>query len=236
MSRLIVAIDGPVGSGKSTVARRVAELLGYAYLDSGAMYRGVAWKALRENTPLDDEVELTALAEATRIDLVSTEGSYRVLVDGADVTEAIRSAAVAQAASKVAVVAGVRAVLVSEQRRAAREGGVVMEGRDIGTAVFPDAGLKIFLDAAVEVRAERRRLEHEQKGERMEFAEVLEEVRQRDRRDRERAVSPLVRARDAVLVDNTAMGAEETARLIVLLARELLAREREAAKAEAQQV
>ncbi len=162
---------------------------------------------------------------------MSTDGSYRVLVDGTDVTEPIRTAAVAQAASKVAVVAGVRTVLVSEQRRAAERGGVVMEGRDIGTAVFPDAGLKIFLDAAVEVRAERRRLEHAQKGERLEFAEVLEEVHQRDRRDRERAVSPLVRARDAVLVDNTAMGAEETARLIVLLARE-----REAAKAEAQQV
>src|SRR5579872_204446 len=231
MSRLIVAIDGPVGSGKSTVARRVAELLGYAYLDSGAMYRAVAWKALRENTPLDSEEKLAALAGATRIDLVSTDGSYRVVVDGTDVSEPIRTAAVAQAASKVAVVAGVRTVLVSEQRRAAERGGVVMEGRDIGTAVFPDAGLKIFLDAAVEVRAERRRLEHAQKGERLEFAEVLEEVHQRDRRDRERAVSPLVRAGDAVLVDNTAMGAEETARLIVLLARE-----REAAKAEAQQV
>ncbi len=231
MSRLIVAIDGPVGSGKSTVARRVAELLGYAYLDSGAMYRAVAWKALRENTPFDCEEKLAALAGATRIDLVSTDGSYRVLVDRTDVTEQIRTAAVAQAASKVAVVAGVRAVLVSEQRRAAQRGGVVMEGRDIGTAVFPDAGLKIFLDAAVEVRAERRRLEHAQKGERLEFSEVLEEVRQRDRRDRERAVSPLVRASDAVLVDNTAMGAEETARLIVLLARE-----REAAKTEAQQV
>lgn len=229
--RLIVAIDGPVGSGKSTVARRVAALLGYAYLDSGAMYRAVAWKALRENTPLDSDEKLTALAEATRIDLVSTEGSYRVLVDGTDVTEAIRTAEVAQAASKVAVVAGVRTVLVSEQRRAARKGGVVMEGRDIGTVVFPDAGLKIFLDAAVEVRAERRRLEHAQKGEAMGFAEVLEEVRQRDQRDRERAVSPLVRARDAVLVDNTAMSAEETARLIALLARE-----REEAKAEAQQV
>jgi cytidylate kinase len=231
MSKLIVAIDGPVGSGKSTVARRVAELLGYAYLDSGAMYRAVAWKALRENTPFDCEEKLEALAGATRIDLVSTDGSYRVLVDGTDVTEPIRTAAVAQAASKVAVVAGVRTVLVSEQRRAAERGGVVMEGRDIGTVVFPDAGLKIFLDAAVEVRAERRRLEHAQKGERLEFSEVLEQVRQRDRRDRERAVSPLVRARDAILVDNTAMSAEETARLIVLLARE-----REAAKAEAQQV
>ena len=230
MSRLIIAIDGPVGSGKSTVARRVADLLGYAYLDSGAMYRAVAWKALCENAPLDCEEELTALAAGTRIDLVSAHGSFRVVVDGTDITGEIRSAAVAQAASKVAVVAGVRTVLVNEQRRAAERGGVVMEGRDIGTVVFPDAGLKIFLDAAVEVRAERRRLEHAQKGERLGFSEVLEEVRQRDRRDRERAVSPLVRASDAVLVDNTAMSAEETARLIVLLAHE-----REAAKAEAQQ-
>jgi cytidylate kinase len=220
MSRLIIAIDGPVGSGKSTVARRVADLLGYAYLDSGAMYRAVAWKALRENAPLDCEEELASLASATRIDLVSANGSFRVLVDGTDVTEQIRSAAVAQAASKVAVISGVRAVLVKEQRRAAASGGAVMEGRDIGTVVFPDAGLKIFLDAAVDVRAERRRLEHAQKGESLEFSEVLEEVRQRDRRDRERAVSPLVRARDAVLVDNTAMSAEETARLIVLLAHE----------------
>jgi CMP/dCMP kinase len=216
----VIAIDGPVGSGKSTVARRVAEVLGYVYLDSGAMYRAVAWKALRNHVPLDSEEELKAMAGASRLDLLSTDDSFRVLVDGADVTDEIRSAAVAQAASKVAVIAGVRTVLVKEQRRAARGGGVVMEGRDIGTVVFPDAGLKIFLEASVEVRAERRRLEHAQKGECLELSEVLEEVRQRDRRDRERAVSPLVRAHDAVLVDNTAMNAEETARLIVLLARE----------------
>jgi cytidylate kinase len=217
---MVIAIDGPVGSGKSTVARRVAEVLGYIYLDSGAMYRAVAWKALRDHVPLDSEEELQTMARASRIDLLSTDGSFRVLVDGADVTDEIRSAVVAQAASKVAVIAGVRTVLVKEQRRAARGGGVVMEGRDIGTVVFPDAGLKIFLEASVEVRAERRRLEHAQKGERLELSEVLEEVRQRDRRDRERAVSPLVRAHDAVLVDNTAMDAEETARLIVFLARE----------------
>ena len=220
MAKLIITIDGPVGSGKSTVARRVAELLDYVYLDSGAMYRGVAWKALREQVPLNAEEKLTALATATRIDLLGRDGGFRVLVDGTDVTEQIRSAAVAQAASKVAVIAGVRAVLVAEQRRAASGGGVVMEGRDIGTVVLPDADLKIFLDASVEVRAERRRLEHSQKGESLEFSEVLEEVRQRDRRDRGRAVSPLIRARDAVLVDNTAMSAEETARLIVLLVHE----------------
>jgi cytidylate kinase len=232
MSELVIAIDGPVGSGKSTVARRVAEVLGYVYLDSGAMYRAVAWKALRSHVPLDSEKELQAMAAASRIDLLSTGGTFRVVVDGTDVTDQIRSAEVAQAASKVAVLAGVRTVLVKEQRRAAGAGGVVMEGRDIGTVVFPDAGLKIFLDASVEVRAERRRLEHAQKGDRLELSDVLQEVRQRDQRDRERAVSPLVRAHDAVLVDNTAMSAEETARLIVLLARE----RQGAAKADARKV
>ena len=231
MSKLIITIDGPVGSGKSTVARRVADLLGYVYMDSGAMYRGVAWKALRDHVPLDSEARLAALARGTRIDLLSGDGDFRVLVDGTNVTDQIRSPAVAQAASKVAVIAGVRTVLVAEQRRAAGSGNVVMEGRDIGTVALPNADLKIFLDASVEIRAERRRLEHEQKGEFLEFSEVLEEVRQRDRRDRERAVSPLRRADDAVLVDNTAMSAEETARLIVFLARE----RETAAKAEARQ-
>ncbi len=223
MSRLIIAIDGPVGSGKSTVARRVAALLGYSYLDSGAMYRALAWKALAAGVPLDSPARLTALAQATRIDLAQEAGELRVRVDGSDVTEAIRSAEVARAASQTAVVPGVRTVLVEQQRRAGQDGGVVMEGRDIGTVVFPDAHLKIFLEASIEVRAERRRLEYLSKGQPVELAAMLEGVRERDRRDRERAMSPLVRARDAVLVDNTAMDVEETARLIVLLARELSA-------------
>src|SRR5713226_6825308 len=235
LQKLIIAIDGPVGSGKSSVARRVAELLGYTYLDSGAMYRALALKALRQGTPLDAADKLEALARDTHIDLQAMPGpagqGIRVLLDGKDVSAAIRGPEISQASSKIAVIAGVRQVLVAEQRRAGQSGGVVMEGRDIGTVVFPDADLKIFLDASVEVRAERRRLEYAQKGESLEFSEVLKEVRQRDRRDRERAVSPLVRADDAVLVDNTAMSAEETARLIVFLAHEREA----AAKAEARQ-
>jgi len=218
MSKLIIAIDGPVGSGKSTVARRVAELLNYTYLDSGAMYRAVAWKALRDGVALDAPAGLEALARSTRIDLVREDGTLRVLVDGKDVTEPIRSATVSQAASRVAVVAGVRTVLVSEQQRAGAAGAVVMEGRDIGTVVFPHAHLKIFLEASVQVRAERRYREHLEKGEVCKLEQVLEEVRERDRRDQERAVSPLVRANDAVLVDNTAMDVDETARLIVQLA------------------
>jgi cytidylate kinase len=221
MSKLIVAIDGPAGSGKSTVARRVAELLGYTHLDSGAMYRGVAWKALRDGVPLDSPAELSALAEKVRIDLVPRDGKLRVILDDEDITELIRTPEVSHAASVVAVVPGVRHPMVAEQRRAGAQGGIVMEGRDIGSVVFPHADLKIFLEASPEVRAERRLLELKEKGEeQLELDKVLADVHQRDRRDRERDMSPLVRAVDAVVVDNTAMDAEETARVIVLCARE----------------
>src|ERR1700682_2675403 len=219
MSKLIIAIDGPVGSGKSTVARRVAELLGYTHLDSGAMYRGVAWKALRDGVPLDSP-QLAALAEAVRIDLVPSNEKLRVVLDGEDITDLIRTPEVSRAASVVATVPGVRHPMVAEQRRAGEQGGVVVEGRDIGSVVFPHADLKIFLDASPEVRAERRQRELQEKGEALELEKVLADVRERDRRDRERAMSPLVRAADAVIVDNTAMDAEETARVIVLCARE----------------
>lgn len=218
--KLIIAIDGPVGSGKSTVARRVAEMLGYTHLDSGAMYRAVAWKALCENIPLDSPERLSAIASGARIDLVSRNGKQNVVLDGEDITDRIRTPGVSHAASVVAVIPGVRHPLVSEQRRAGEQGGVVMEGRDIGSVVFPYADLKIFLDASPEVRAARRQRELEEKGEPIEFDKVLDEVHERDRRDRSREMSPLVRAADAVVVDNTAMDAEETARVIVLLASE----------------
>jgi cytidylate kinase len=217
---MIIAIDGPVGSGKSTVARRVAELLGYTHLDSGAMYRSIAWKALRDGVPLDSPAQLAALAEAARIDLVPRGGKLHVLLDGEDITDLIRTREVSHAASVVAVVPGVRHPMVAEQRRAGAHGGIVMEGRDIGTAVFPHADLKVFLDASPEVRAERRQRELQEKGEGLELEKVLADVRERDRRDREREMSPLVRAADAIVVDNTAMDGEETARVIVLCAQE----------------
>lgn len=235
MSRLIIAIDGPAGSGKSSVARRVAALLGYLYLDSGAMYRALALKALERRVAPDNEVQLEALAQETGIELKpptpeleAAGAKNRVFLDAREVTREIRTAEVAQAASRLATIAGVRHVLVREQQRAGAGGGVVMEGRDIGTVVFPKAELKIFLDASPEERAERRWKEYREKGEKLTLAEVFDEVIERDKRDRERKVSPLVRATDAVLVDNTAMGIEETARLIVMLAGE---REKELVKA-----
>jgi CMP/dCMP kinase len=220
MRKLIIAIDGPVGSGKSTVARRVAGLLGYTYLDSGAMYRAVAWKALRDGIPLDSPALLEALASRVRIDLALRGGKLHVILDGEDITDWIRTPEVSHAASVVAVVPGVRHPMVAEQRRAGANGGVVMEGRDIGSVVFPHADLKIYLDASPEVRADRRWRELHEKGDASDPMLVLAGVRERDRRDSERETSPLVRAADAVIVDNTAMDAEETARVIVLLAQE----------------
>jgi CMP/dCMP kinase len=220
LKKLIIAIDGPVGSGKSTLARRVAELLGYVYVDTGAMYRALAFKALRNGLALDGhDAEWVALARTTRIDLGAEDGAQRVFLDHDDVTAAIRTPEVSQAASKIAVNPGVRQVLVAEQRRAGEQGGVVMEGRDIGSVVFPDAQLKIFLTASPETRAERRWREHQQKGDQIDLQRTLEEIRERDRRDLQRSTSPLVRAADAVVVDSTAMEPEEVARLVVLLAK-----------------
>jgi cytidylate kinase len=226
--KLTIAIDGPAGSGKSSVARLVAQKLGYMYLDSGAMYRALALNALQGGgTALSSEHELEALARDTQIELRPVPPTLQdpcihnqVFLDGVDVTQSIRTKEVAQAASRVATVAAVRKILVAQQQRAGAGGGVVMEGRDIGTVVFPNAELKIFLEATPEARAERRSKEHIEKGEHVDVETALEEIHQRDQRDTERKVSPLVRAPDAVLIDNTAMDVEETARLIVLLARE----------------
>jgi CMP/dCMP kinase len=218
--KLIIAIDGPVGSGKSTVARRLAALMGYVYVDTGAMYRALALKAIRRGVALGDAAGLEELARGTRIDSRAQDGTRQVFLDGEDVTAAIRSPECSQTSSKIAVVPGVRKVLVAEQRRAGDQGGVVMEGRDIGSVVFPDADLKIFLTASPEVRAERRWREHQQKGEAVTLERTLEEIHERDRRDRERETSPLVRAQDAVVVDSTAMDAEEVARLGMMLAKE----------------
>jgi cytidylate kinase len=167
-----------------------------------------------------NDENLVLLARETRIDLRAEDGTQRVFLDHEDVTTAIRTPEVSQAASRIAVNPGVRHVLVAEQRRAGEQGGVVMEGRDIGSVVFPDAQLKIFLTASPETRAERRWREHQQKGDTIDLRRTLEEIRERDRRDQGRTTSPLVRASDAVVVDSTAMEPEEVARLVVMLAKD----------------
>lgn len=201
--KLIIAIDGPAGAGKSTIASRLARKLGYVNLESGAMYRALALKAIDKDISLDDEAALVKLAEGLRIKLEPTVGGNRTLLDGQDVSARIRERDVTEAASRVSVHPKVREWMVAHQRAMGQGGGIVMEGRDIGTKVFPDADLKIFLDADPVVREERRMQQQRVRGE--VAANVAAELRERDHRDRTRATSPLVAAADAVVIDSTAM-------------------------------
>ncbi|MFA0747188.1 (d)CMP kinase [Fervidibacter sp.] len=217
---LVIAIDGPVGAGKSTVAKLVARKLGYLYVDTGAMYRAVALKALRLGMDINDPIVMAMLAEATDIQLQQQgDGSVRVFLDGEDVTEAIRTPEVSEASSIVSAHEGVRKVLAERQKAMAELGGVVMEGRDIQTVIAPDAEVKIFLTASLEERAKRRWLELQQKGISVSYEEVLQEVKERDERDKTRAIAPLRKAPDAVEIDTTGMTPEEVAEKIVELAR-----------------
>ncbi len=200
---MIVAIDGPGGAGKSTIARRVAAKLGAVYIDTGAMYRAVAVRALRAGAHFADAAALEALARECEIRFEA--GSARVLLNGEDVTEAIRRPEISSAASKASAIPGVRRVLVEQQRRMGASASVVMEGRDIGTVVFPNAEVKVFLDADPAVRAARRVRELQEKGQAPEAARVAAELNERDRRDSTRADSPLVAAPDAVRIDTTAL-------------------------------
>jgi cytidylate kinase len=217
--RPIVAIDGPVGAGKSTVAWTVATRLGFRYVDTGAMYRSVAWAALQRGVDLHDEQRVSALAQALRIEFASDAAGQRVRVDGRDVTEAIRSPEVSDAASIVSAHPGVREAMVAVQRTLGEAGGVVMEGRDIGTIVFPDAEVKVFLDASLEERAQRRYDELKRRGTTVDLAAVRRAEEERDRRDRTRAHSPLQRAVDAVVIDSTQMPPDEVVERIVQLVR-----------------
>lgn len=204
--RLIVAIDGPAGAGKSTVAARLAAKFGLLNLESGAMYRAFALKALEKGIAPDNDAALEQLAAVTSIALKPTPSGNRVLLDGTDVTARVRDAAVTKAASQVSVHPAVRRWMVELQRSLGEKGGIVMEGRDIGTVVFPHADIKIFLDASPEARGERR---YEQSGKGASAAAILKEIRERDERDRSREQSPLKPAPDAVVIDSTHLTLEE---------------------------
>src|SRR5512142_191872 len=192
MRKLTIAIDGPAGAGKSTIAARLAHRLGYVNLESGAMYRALALKALEERVALDDEQALLDLAHRSKIDLEPAGDANRVLLDGNDVSQRIRMAEVTEAASRVSVHPAVRVWMVDRQRELGAGGGVIMEGRDIGTKVFPHAEVKIFLDAAPAIRAERRLRQDPQAAGTRDVQSVAAELRARDERDRRRAASPLV--------------------------------------------
>jgi len=221
--RLVIAIDGPAGSGKSTIAARLAKKLGYVNLESGAMYRALALKAMEQQVPLDDGEALRALAEGSVIQLEPCGEGNRVLLDGRDVSQRIREADVTAAASQVSLYPPVRQLMVARQREMGKGGGVVMEGRDIGTAVFPNADVKIFLDADANIRAERRILQNGSRS--VEQAQrVLAELAARDERDRTRSASPLVPAPDAVIVDTTHKNIDEVVAEVEHIAKRVIRR------------
>jgi CMP/dCMP kinase len=213
--RIVVAIDGPAGAGKSTIAKRVASRLQFTYIDTGAMYRAVALWAWRQGVAFDDMHRLEQLANASEIDLAPG----KIVLNGEDVSEAIRVPEVSNGASRIAVIPGVRRAMVAKQRELGRRLSSVMEGRDIGTVVFPDADVKIYLDAAVAERVRRRLQEMRAKGDPITEAELTTQIKERDLRDSTRADAPLSQAPDAIYLDSTGMSIEEVEEAILKLVR-----------------
>lgn len=224
MNGFAIAIDGPAGAGKSSVARAVARALNATYLDTGAMYRAVGLYMMKSGVPLDMPSLIAARADGAHVDVRYEDGVQRIDLNGEDVSDAIRENAVSAAASAVSAVPRVRELMVARQREIAAKTDVVMDGRDIGTRVLPDAPLKIFLTAQPEVRACRRYLELERRGEKVDFETLLREIRQRDYNDSHRAVSPMTPAADAILLDSSDMTEKEVTERVISLARERMGR------------
>lgn len=216
-----IAIDGPAASGKSTIGGLLAERLGYLYFDTGVMYRAVTWVAIEHGIPVEDEPAVNSLAERLQIDVirptVDDGRQYTILADGQDVTWEIRRPEVDMGVSPVSAYAGVRTALTAQQRRIAQKGSIVMVGRDIGTVVLPDADLKIYLDATLQERADRRYRETLARGKAADFDQVLASVQRRDEIDSGRALAPLRAAQDAMVVDTTAMGIQEVLERVLAL-------------------
>ena len=212
---MIIAIDGPSGAGKSTLAKRLARELGFIYLDTGAMYRALALKLLRQGVDLADDARVNQLVRQTAIDLREKDGKLQVLLDGCDVAADIRTPEVSQMASKSSALSVVRARLLELQREIGQRGSVVAEGRDIGTVIFPQAQVKIFLDASSGERARRRYQELFAAGREVNLEETLREMEERDKRDSERDLAPLRQAADAVRVDSSSIGADAVAAMVL---------------------
>ncbi|MDA8233616.1 MAG: (d)CMP kinase [Clostridia bacterium] len=221
MDRINIAIDGPAGAGKSTVAKLVARALGYIYIDTGAMYRAAAYKALINNLDLDDQEALTRMVQGSAITLAyDTEGNQQVFLDGQDVSVDIRTPEVTRSVSKVAAVRGVREEMVRLQQKLAETKGVVMDGRDVGTFILPKAEKKFYLTASIEERAGRRYLEMQSRGYEADLEEIKADIAQRDQMDREREFAPLVQAPDALLVDSSDMSIQQVVDKILEVSRE----------------
>lgn len=221
MDKLIVAIDGPASSGKSTTAKLLAEKLGYLYIDTGAMYRAITLLAIRHKI-LDNQEEIIKLTKEIDIQLKFEKGQTLVFVDGVDVSEEIRSMEVSNQVSPISKIEEVRNIMVQKQRSMGKNGGVVMEGRDITTVVFPDADVKIFLNATIEERANRRVKEYHSKGINISFDQVVENIRERDRIDSSREVSPLRKSEDAIEIDTTNLTIDEQVNMILQKVKEII--------------
>jgi len=220
MKKINIAIDGPAAAGKSTVAKKVAEALHYTYIDTGAMYRAATFLALKNNANLDDEREILALLKQAPITLSYTDQAQHIFLGDVDVTDAIRTDEVSNNVSLVATHKGVRREMVKIQREMIKQAGVVMDGRDIGTHVIPDAAVKIFMIASVDERAERRYKENLAKGYEADLEAIKADIRQRDKIDQEREVSPLVKATDAIELDTTSQSIDEVTREILAIVKE----------------